>query len=127
MAELKHTPSAEEQFEAALRKAYEDWQREAERTADQKKKFVTVSSAPLKPLYTPQDVKGIDYLRDIGFPGRFPYTRGVHASMYRGKPWTMRQFSGMGTPEETNRRYHYLLSQGQHGLSVAFDLPTDGL
>ncbi len=66
----------------------------------------------------------MDFFRDVNFPGEFPYTRGVHASMYRGKPWTMRQFSGMGTPEQTNERYHYLLSQGQHGLSVAFDLPT---
>src|SRR5277367_3057536 len=80
----------------------------------------TLSGIPVEPVYTPQDVAGLD----IPPPGEFPYTRGIHESMYRGKLWTMRQFSGFATPEETNRRYLYLLSQGQNGLSVAFDLPT---
>jgi len=88
------------------------------------KKFMTVSSKQLKPLYDPDDIAGIDFDRDIGYPGQYPYTRGVHASMYRGKVWTMRQFSGFGTPTQTNERYHYLLDHGQTGLSVAFDLPT---
>ncbi|MCP4581685.1 MAG: methylmalonyl-CoA mutase family protein [candidate division Zixibacteria bacterium] len=88
------------------------------------KKFMTVSSKQLKPIYGPDDVEGIDFNRDIGYPGQYPYTRGVHASMYRGKVWTMRQFSGFGTPKQTNERYHYLLERGQTGLSVAFDLPT---
>lgn len=88
------------------------------------KKFMTVSSKPVKPLYDPGDLEDIDFDRDIGYPGQYPYTRGVHASMYRGKVWTMRQFSGFGTPKQTNERYHYLLKRGQTGLSVAFDLPT---
>jgi len=88
------------------------------------KKFMTVSSKPLKPLYDPTDLADFDYDRDLAYPGQYPYTRGVHATMYRVKPWTMRQFSGFGTPRQTNKRYHYLLERGQHGLSVAFDLPT---
>jgi methylmalonyl-CoA mutase N-terminal domain/subunit len=79
--------------------------------------FTTISGVPIEPLYT-------ETAGDIGLPGEFPYTRGIHRDMYRGKLWTMRQFSGFATPEETNRRYHYLLEQGQTGLSVAFDLPT---
>ncbi len=86
--------------------------------------FTTLSGDEVKMLYTPADVAGIDPVHDIGFPGEFPYTRGIHPSMYRGKLWTMRQFAGFGTPEDTNERYQYLLSHGQHGLSVAFDLPT---
>ncbi|MBI4418946.1 MAG: methylmalonyl-CoA mutase, partial [Ignavibacteriales bacterium] len=87
-------------------------------------KFTTVSSEPIEMLYTPEDVAGMDFLRDIGYPGEFPFTRGIHATMYRGRLWTMRQFAGFGTPEDTNARYHYLLDHGQTGLSVAFDLPT---
>src|SRR5213079_1118774 len=79
------------------------------------------SGIPIDPVYTATDAPGADR---IPLPGQFPYTRGIHESMYRGKLWTMRQFSGFATPEETNRRYHYLLQQGQAGLSVAFDLPT---
>jgi methylmalonyl-CoA mutase N-terminal domain/subunit len=81
--------------------------------------FTTISDVPIKPLYGPEDAP-----RALEDPGEFPYTRGIHRNMYRGKLWTMRQFSGFATPEETNRRYHYLLEQGQTGLSVAFDLPT---
>lgn len=87
-------------------------------------KFTTVSGAPIEMLYGPEDLQESDFIRDIGFPGEFPYTRGIHSSMYRGKLWTMRQFAGFGTPEDTNERYHYLLDHGQTGLSVAFDLPT---
>jgi methylmalonyl-CoA mutase N-terminal domain/subunit len=86
--------------------------------------FTTVSSEPVEPLYTPDDITDLNYLRDIGFPGAYPYTRGVYPTMYRGRFWTMRQFSGFGTPHDTNRRYHYLLDHGQTGLSVAFDMPT---
>ncbi len=89
-----------------------------------KVRFITVSGEEIDPLYCPLDTGEIDYNRDIGFPGQYPYTRGVHASMYRGRLWTMRQFSGMGTAAQTNARYHYLLEHGQTGLSVAFDLPT---
>ncbi len=87
-------------------------------------RFSTVSDLEIKSLYTPQDLKEIDYVRDIGFPGAYPFTRGVQHSMYRGRLWTMRMFSGLGGPEETNGRFRYLLSQGETGLSVAFHYPT---
>jgi len=86
--------------------------------------FTTISGAPVERLYTAADLRGVDYARDVGDPGAFPYTRGIHASGYHGKLWTMRQFAGFGTPEETNRRYKGLLAAGGTGLSVAFDLPT---
>jgi methylmalonyl-CoA mutase, N-terminal domain len=84
----------------------------------------TSSHTSIHPLYTPADLEGWDYDRELGFPGQFPYTRGVQASMYRGRLWTMRQYAGMGDADESNRRYKYLLSQGTTGLSIAFDLPT---
>ncbi|HYM13020.1 MAG TPA: methylmalonyl-CoA mutase family protein [Bryobacterales bacterium] len=84
----------------------------------------TVSGAPVQRIYTPADLADFDPARDLGEPGEFPYTRGIHPGMYRDRLWTMRQFSGFATPEETNRRYRYLLEQGQTGISVAFDLPT---
>jgi len=86
--------------------------------------FTTISGVPVEPVYGREQLKDFAPSRDLAAPGHFPYTRGIHESMYRGKLWTMRQFSGFATPEETNRRYHYLLAQGQTGLSVAFDLPT---
>jgi len=87
-------------------------------------RFITVSGDEIDELYTPEDTAKLDFDKNIGFPGEYPYTRGVHHTMYRGRLWTMRQFSGMGTPKQTNERYHYLLKNGQTGLSVAFDLPT---
>ena len=87
-------------------------------------RFSTVSDMEIGALYTPDEVGQVDYLRDLGFPGQYPYTRGVQASMYRGRLWTMRMFSGFGSAEDTNLRYKYLLSQGQTGLSVAFHYPT---
>jgi methylmalonyl-CoA mutase, N-terminal domain len=86
--------------------------------------FTTISGRPIDLLYTPDSIGALDYTRDLGDPGQFPYTRGIHASGYRGKLWTMRQFAGFGTPEETNERYQRLLRAGGTGLSVAFDLPT---
>jgi methylmalonyl-CoA mutase, N-terminal domain len=86
--------------------------------------FTTISGRPIHQLYTPADISSIDYARDLGDPGEFPYTRGIHATGYRGRLWTMRQFAGFGTPEETNQRYTQLLKAGGTGLSVAFDLPT---
>jgi methylmalonyl-CoA mutase, N-terminal domain len=86
--------------------------------------FTTISGRPIERLYTAEDIKALDYARDIGDPGAFPYARGIHATGYRGKLWTMRQFAGFGTPEETNERYKTLLAAGGTGLSVAFDLPT---
>ena len=89
-----------------------------------KKRFESVSLDEVNRLYTPTDIEEVDFSRDISFPGEFPYTRGIHPTGYRGKLWTMRQFAGFSTPEETNARFKYLLAQGQNGLSVAYDLPT---
>src|ERR1700675_4310663 len=88
------------------------------------KPYTTMSGLPLEPVYGPESLAGVDLEREAPLPGQFPYTRGIHESMYRGKLWTMRQFAGFATAEETNARYRYLLEQGQAGLSVAFDLPT---
>jgi methylmalonyl-CoA mutase N-terminal domain/subunit len=86
--------------------------------------FTTLSGIPIQDLYTPADRRREEYLREIGFPGQYPYTRGVHASMYRARPWTIRQVAGFGTAEDTNQRYKYLLAHGETGLSTDFDLPT---
>ena len=91
---------------------------------ERKKEFTTTSDIEIKRLYTPEDIAETDYAEEIGFPGLHPFTRGVQPTMYRGRFWTMRQYAGFGTAEETNKRYKYLLEQGQTGLSVAFDLPT---
>ncbi len=91
---------------------------------ERKQEFVTGSSDPVERLYTPDDIKNFDYLEDLGFPGQYPFTRGVQPTMYRGRLWTMRQYAGFGTAEESNKRYKYLLQEGQTGLSVAFDLAT---
>jgi len=95
-----------------------------ERSPERKESFKTTSDIVLKRVYTPLDIEGLDYVKALGFPGEYPFTRGVQPTMYRGKFWTMRQYAGFATAEETNQRYKYLLSQGQTGLSVAFDLPT---
>jgi methylmalonyl-CoA mutase N-terminal domain/subunit len=86
--------------------------------------FDSISGNKIEILYTPDDLKDFDYEKDLGFPGEYPFTRGIHKNMYRGRLWTMRQFAGFGTPEDTNQRFKYLLEHGQTGLSVAFDLPT---
>ena len=91
---------------------------------ERKRPFTTISGRPIDELYTPRDIASLDYQRDLADPGEFPYTRGIHPTGYRGKLWTMRQFAGFGTPEETNERYRQLLKAGGTGLSVAFDLPT---
>ncbi|HLA14101.1 MAG TPA: methylmalonyl-CoA mutase family protein, partial [Gemmatimonadaceae bacterium] len=95
-----------------------------ERGGERKDTDFRTSSTEARPLYTPTDVEDVDYNRDIGYPGEYPYTRGVQASMYRGRLWSIRQYAGYGTPEETNQRFKFLLKEGQPGLSVAFDLPT---
>ncbi len=99
------------------------WKNELDSVSEREYSFNSLSGENLDPLYLP-DNPDTNYMKNLGFPGQYPYTRGVHANMYRGKLWTMRQFSGFGTPEETNRRYHSLLSKGQTGLSVAYDMPT---
>jgi methylmalonyl-CoA mutase N-terminal domain/subunit len=109
----------------ALKRDLENWKARARKTAvDRGELFATISGVPIDPLYTPVDLQEFDYSRDLGFPGEYPFTRGIHYNMYRGRRWTMRQFSGFGTAEQTNERYHFLLEKGQTGLSVAFDFPT---
>ncbi|MBW8011789.1 MAG: methylmalonyl-CoA mutase [Chloroflexi bacterium] len=105
-----------------LRKRKEEW--EGGSLKEHKEDFITTSSEPVERLYTPVDLAGQDYDRDLGLPGEYPFTRGVHPTMHRGRLWTMRMFAGFGTASETNQRFKYLLDQGQTGLSVAYDLPT---
>ncbi|MGB6411307.1 MAG: methylmalonyl-CoA mutase family protein [Candidatus Deferrimicrobiaceae bacterium] len=112
-----------------VKAARERWEREVlspvtAKAPERRKRFETSSGDPVERLYTPQDLEGFDYLRDAGFPGAYPFTRGVQPTMFRGRFWTMRQYAGFGDARESNRRYRYLLDQGQTGLSVAFDLPT---
>ena len=116
----KKTPSEEElaRWEATTLK------KTLEKSPERQKQFLTTSSMPIERLYTAAHLKDWDVATDLGSPGEFPFTRGVHPTMYRGKLWTMRQFAGFATPEETNQRYHYLLKHGQAGLSVAYDMPT---
>jgi len=111
-----------------IKKSYESWKRskhaKAMGSCSTPRDFTTVSGRKIKELYTPADIPGFDFFRDLNFPGEYPFTRGIHPTMHRGRLWTMRQFSGFGTAEDTNRRYKYLLAHGQTGLSVAFHLPT---
>ncbi len=111
-----------------LEQDFQAWQAKVEKAnekyPERKKQFVTGSNVPVNRVYTPLDQKDFDYTTKLGLPGEFPYTRGVQPTMYRGRLWTMRQYAGFGTAEESNARYKYLLEQGQTGLSVAFDLPT---
>src|SRR3989339_213719 len=102
----------------------DEYNQKVERSSSNGMKFTTVSGESINPIYSPDDVEQIDYLRDLNFPGEYPFTRGIHTNGYRGKVWTMRQFAGFGSPEDTNQRFKYLLEHGQTGLSVAFDLPT---
>jgi methylmalonyl-CoA mutase, N-terminal domain len=122
MAETKEEISASEA-------EVERWERETleptlKKAPEIKPRFESVSLEEVQRLYTPADLGDLDFSDDISFPGEFPYTRGIHPTGYRGKLWTMRQFAGFSTPEETNARFKFLLAQGQHGLSVAYDLPT---
>ena len=112
-----------------IKERMERWERETvpktlARMPERRKEFFTHSNIPVKRIYTPLDIKDADYLQDLGFPGEYPFTRGVYATMYRGRFWTMRQYAGFGTAEQTNERFKYLLEHGQTGLSVAFDFPT---
>jgi len=107
------------------RKAWEAEFRELTSTIPERlKRFSTVSDRPINKLYSPLDIQELDYTRDIGFPGQFPFTRGVQPTMYRGRLWTMRMFAGLGTAKDTNKRFHLLVNEGQTGLSTAFDMPT---
>ena len=119
------TPEEQARFEQARR----EWEERTlkpslARAAERPGPYADSSGAPVERLHTPADTAAMDYVRDLGFPGEFPYTRGVQPTMYRGRLWTMRQYAGFGSATETNQRFRYLLEQGQSGLSVAFDLPT---
>ena len=114
----------DERFNQAKQKYEQAVEKAISKFPERKQKFTSTSNYEIKRVYTPEDVENIDYVNDIGFPGDYPYTRGVQPTMYRARHWTMRQYAGFGTAEESNKRYKYLLEQGQTGLSVAFDLPT---
>ena len=115
--ELQEIKELKQSYEIAVEKVLS-------RNPERKTEFTTVGGIPLKRVYTPEDIQDQDYGLDIGYPGHYPYTRGVQPNMYRGRFWTMRMYAGFSTAEESNKRYRYLLSQGGSGLSVAFDLPT---
>src|SRR5688572_1290800 len=116
--ELKRLHEARRRFEEG------PLARALEKSDERHEQFETLSGLPTDRLYTPEHVSDLDYERDLGFPGQYPFTRGIQPTMYRGRPWTIRQYAGFGTPEATNDRFKFLLSQGQPGLSTAFDLPT---
>ena len=120
---------AEQEEQKSLNEQRDRWEETTlkstlDRHPERMEKFMTTSSAPVERLYTPLDTADLDYMRDLGFPGEYPFTRGVHSTMHRGRLWTMRMFAGFGTAEETNARYKYLMEHGETGLSVAFDMPT---
>ncbi|WP_073040518.1 acyl-CoA mutase large subunit family protein [Desulfacinum infernum] len=111
-----------------MEREYQDWlgeyQKALQRLPERLERFSTVSDMEVKSLYTPLDIKEKDYFEDLGFPGQYPFTRGVQPTMYRARLWTMRMFAGLGTAEDTNKRFHYLIEHGETGLSTAFDFPT---
>ena len=111
----------ENSIKAARERYNQNVERALKRGGERRERFATSSGIEIKRLYGPDDLENFDYLSDLGFPGEYPFTRGVQPTMYRGRLWTMRQYAGFGTAEESNRRYRYLLEQGQTGLSVAFD------
>ncbi|MDY6881218.1 MAG: methylmalonyl-CoA mutase family protein [Thermodesulfobacteriota bacterium] len=117
-----------ERDKKVLTEEFEKWSKDVEKKvakrAERKETFLNTSGIPVQRVYTPLDVEGIDYMSQVGLPGEYPYTRGVQPTMYRGRYWTMRQYAGFASAEESNKRYRFLLDQGQTGLSVAFDLPT---
>ena len=119
---------SERKEKAVLDKRLKTWNRDIEgklsKRPERRDEFMNTSDIPIMRLYTPLDIRDTDYLANLGFPGEYPYTRGVQPTMYRGRYWTMRQYAGFATAEESNRRYKFLMEQGQTGLSVAFDLPT---
>src|SRR6266545_3805602 len=104
--------------------ARDRWEKEAAAAPVREQPPTTVSGVPIEPFYTPDNLNGFDHDTDLGYPGQYPFARGVHATMYRSRLWTMRQFAGFGTARQTNERFRFLLDKGQTGLSTAFDLPT---
>src|SRR5687768_4397082 len=128
-AELDELIRSKEEELERLHEARRRWEegplaKALERSGERREEFETLSGIPTDRIYTPEHVADTDYPRDLGFPGEHPFTRGIQPTMYRGRPWTIRQYAGFGTPEATNERFKFLLGQGQPGLSTAFDLPT---
>jgi methylmalonyl-CoA mutase N-terminal domain/subunit len=128
-AELDELIRSKEEELKGLHEARRRWEegplaRALEKSGERREAFETLSGLPTDRVYTPEHTGGVDYFRDLGFPGEYPFTRGIQPTMYRGRPWTIRQYAGFGTPEATNERFKFLLGQGQPGLSTAFDLPT---
>src|SRR4030043_398538 len=117
-------PQKTESLKAAVAKYEEKVTKVLQKMPERRPDFVNTSGIPLARVYTPLDMEGFDYLAKLGLPGQYPYPRAVQPTAYRGRYWTMRQYAGFGSAEETNERYHFLLKSGQTGLSVAFDLPT---
>jgi methylmalonyl-CoA mutase N-terminal domain/subunit len=125
----KEKPMYDRQELEKLQKALDQWQKTSlpkslKGLPERQEQFITTSSEPIERVYSPLDIQNLDYLQDLGLPGEYPYTRGVHPTMHRSRLWTMRMFAGFGTAEETNQRFKYLLDKGQTGLSIAFDLAT---
>ena len=116
--------SALESMEKEYSEWLEEYQKALKKMPERFSRFSTVSDLEVKPLYTPLDIVNKDFFEDIGFPGKYPFTRGVQSTMYRARLWTMRMFAGLGTSEDTNKRFHYLINHGETGLSTAFDFPT---
>src|SRR6185312_2869315 len=128
-AELDELIRSKEEELKRLHDARRHWEegplaKALEKSDERREHFETLSGLETDRLYTPEHVADLDYERDLGFPGQYPFTRGIQPTMYRGRPWTIRQYAGFGTPQATNERFKFLLSQGQPGLSTAFDLPT---
>jgi len=115
---------SEEEYYKGIEAKLKEWEQIVAKQKERDVKFETYSGIPVKALYTPLDIKGIDYNKDIGFPGLPPFTRGVYPNMYRGRFWTIRLFSGHGTPEETNARWRFLYEHGETGFSAAVDSLT---
>lgn len=124
MGNRMFSESALERMQKELDEWQQEYQKALKKMPERLERFSTVSDLEIKPLYTPLDLKDKDYFEEIGLPGMFPYTRGVQSTMYRARLWTMRMFAGLGTAEDTNRRFHYLIDHGETGLSTAFDFPT---
>jgi methylmalonyl-CoA mutase N-terminal domain/subunit len=118
------TESALERMEKEYGEWLEEYRKALKKMPERLNRFSTVSDLEIKPLYTPLDITNRDYYEDIGLPGMYPFTRGVQSTMYRARLWTMRMFAGLGTSEDTNKRFHYLINHGETGLSTAFDFPT---
>jgi methylmalonyl-CoA mutase, N-terminal domain len=128
-AELDELIRSKEEELKRLHEARRRWEegplaKSLEKSGERHEEFKTLSGLPTDRLYTPEHIDDVDYVRDLGFPGEYPFTRGIQPTMYRGRPWTIRQYAGFGTPQATNERFKFLLGQGQPGLSAAFDLPT---